>query len=55
RIFENMSRAEASMFTQLCTGHIPLHTYSFHLQAAPSPDCPYCNVPEVVDTFPSSL
>ncbi len=55
RIFENMSRAEASMFTQLCTGHILFHTYSFCSWAAPSPDCPYCNVPETVGTFPSSL
>ncbi len=50
-IFKNMSRAEASMFTQLHTGHIPLNAYLFRSRAAPSPICPHCNVLETVTHF----
>ncbi len=48
---KNMSRAEASMFTQLRTGHVPLNAYLFRSRAALSPNCPHCNVPETVTHF----
>ncbi|PBK97573.1 hypothetical protein ARMGADRAFT_921895, partial [Armillaria gallica] len=51
RSFKNMSRVEASMFTQLCTGHVPLNAYLFCSRASPSPNCPYCNVPELVTHY----
>ncbi|PBK67692.1 hypothetical protein ARMSODRAFT_845923, partial [Armillaria solidipes] len=51
RTFKNMSRAEASMFTQLRTGHVPLNAYLFRSRAALSPNCPHCNVPETVTHF----
>ncbi|SJL14062.1 uncharacterized protein ARMOST_17515 [Armillaria ostoyae] len=51
RTFKNMSRAEASLYTQLRTGHIPLNAYLFRSRAAPSPNCAYCGVPETVIHF----
>ncbi len=49
--FKNMSRVKASMFTQLRIGHVPLNTYLFRSRASPSPNCPYCNVPETVTHY----
>lgn len=50
-IFKNMLRSEVSMFTQLCTSHVPLNAYLFHSHATLSPNCSYCNIPKTVTHY----
>ncbi|SJL18922.1 uncharacterized protein ARMOST_22524 [Armillaria ostoyae] len=49
--FKHMSWSEASMYTQLRTGHIPLNAYLSQTCSAPSPNCLYCGVPETVTHY----
>ena len=42
-LISSLPRRTASIITQLCTGHIPLNNYLFHINRAPSSICPACH------------
>jgi hypothetical protein len=51
RMYEDLSRPQCSVLTQLRTGHIGLNAYLFRFHLAPSPSCTLCNAPESVPHF----
>lgn len=51
RMYEDLSRPQCSVLTQLRTAHIALNAYLYRFHLAPSPDCHLCLVPETVSHF----
>ena len=51
RMYEDLTRPQCSVLTQLRTTHIGLNAYLFRFHLAPSPDCPLCLVPETVPHY----
>ncbi|KAK0477574.1 hypothetical protein IW261DRAFT_1338403, partial [Armillaria novae-zelandiae] len=51
RIYSGLSRSEASILTQLRNSHANLNGHPHHINAADSPDCNACNIPETVSHF----
>ena len=41
-IIDQLRRNQASLLTQMRTGHVPLNTILFRIKRADSPDCPHC-------------
>jgi hypothetical protein len=48
KMYNNLSRPQCSVLTQLRTGHIGLNAYLHRFKIAPSPLCPHCATPESV-------
>jgi ribonuclease HI len=51
KLTNELNRRQASLLTQLRTGHIPLNSHLHRITIAPSPACPHCPVPETVSHF----
>ncbi|KAJ6608069.1 hypothetical protein B0H10DRAFT_1816647, partial [Mycena sp. CBHHK59/15] len=51
RLYDDLSRLQCSILTQLRTTHIGLNAYLYQFHLAPSPDCVLCLVPEMVPHF----
>lgn len=51
RMYDDLSRPQCSILTQLRTGHIGLNAHLHRIHVAPSPNCPHCAVPETVSHF----
>ncbi|KAJ7708264.1 hypothetical protein B0H17DRAFT_917397, partial [Mycena rosella] len=51
RMYNNLTRPQASILTQLRTTHIGLNAYLYRFHLAPSLDCDLCLVPETVSHF----
>ncbi|KAJ7661003.1 hypothetical protein B0H17DRAFT_880638, partial [Mycena rosella] len=51
RMYDDLSRPQCSILTQLRTAHIGLNVFLYRFHLAPSPDCPLCLVPESVPHF----
>ncbi|KAJ7361284.1 hypothetical protein DFH08DRAFT_843669 [Mycena albidolilacea] len=51
KMYKGLSRPQCSVLTQLRTGHIGVNAYLHRFKLAPSPLCPYCDVPESVPHF----
>jgi hypothetical protein len=51
RIYKDLSRQEASILTQLRTGHIGLNAFRYRIGQVDSPNCTHCNVPETVTHY----
>jgi hypothetical protein len=50
-MYDNLSRPQCSILSQLRTGHIGLNAYLHHIQCTPSPSCTLCSTPETVPHF----
>ncbi|KAJ6610965.1 hypothetical protein B0H10DRAFT_1652619, partial [Mycena sp. CBHHK59/15] len=50
-MYDDLSRPQCSMLTQLRTTHIGLNAYLYRFHLAPSPNCTLCLVPETVPHF----
>ncbi|KAJ7679905.1 hypothetical protein B0H17DRAFT_943692 [Mycena rosella] len=50
-MYEDLTRPQCSVLTQLCTAHIGLNVFPFRFRLAPSPNCPLCLVPETVSHY----
>jgi hypothetical protein len=51
RLYDDLSRPQCSVLTQLRTTHFALNSYLYRFHLAPSPDCALCLVPETVPHF----
>lgn len=51
KIYNNLSRPEASILTQLRTSHIGLNAHLFRCKASDTPLCANCGVPETVSHY----
>jgi hypothetical protein len=51
RMYNDLTRPQCSVLTQLRTGHIGLNDFLFRFHLAPSPACALCNTPESVPHF----
>lgn len=51
KIYNNLSRPEASILTQLRTSHIGLNAHLFRVKASVTPLCSICEVPETVSHY----
>ncbi|KAJ7704988.1 hypothetical protein B0H17DRAFT_874423, partial [Mycena rosella] len=51
RMYEDLTRPQCNVFTQLRTSHIGLNAFLYRFHLAPSPDCPLCLVPETMSHF----
>jgi hypothetical protein len=50
-MYNDLTRPQCSVLTQLRTGHIGLNAFLFRFHLAPSPACALCNTPESVPHF----
>ncbi|KAE9391865.1 hypothetical protein BT96DRAFT_754846, partial [Gymnopus androsaceus JB14] len=51
KLYADLSHPEASILTQLQTGHTGLNHHLHQIGAADSPNCAHCNVPETMEHF----
>ncbi|KAJ6537777.1 hypothetical protein B0H19DRAFT_874039, partial [Mycena capillaripes] len=49
--YEDLSRPQCSVLTQLRTSHIGLNAFHYRFHLAPSPECQLCLVPETVPHY----
>ncbi|KLO03722.1 hypothetical protein SCHPADRAFT_805241, partial [Schizopora paradoxa] len=48
-LYNDRSRAECAILTQLRSDHVPLNGYLHRITRVDSPLCSHCNVPETVE------
>ena len=52
KITAKLTRQQASILVQMCTGHVPLQAYLHHFKLAETATCPSCGIkPETVTHF----
>ncbi|KAK6971422.1 hypothetical protein R3P38DRAFT_2587186, partial [Favolaschia claudopus] len=51
KLYKDRSRAETSLITQLCTGHVGLNSPLYRIKVVDSPLCTKCGVPESADHY----
>ena len=52
KIAAKLTRRQASILIQLCTGHVPLQAYLYRFKLAETPTCPSCGIkPETVSHY----
>ena len=52
KISAKLTRQQASVLIQLCTGHVPLQAYLHHFKLSDTPECPTCsNEPKTVTHY----
>ena len=51
KLYNNLPRRQASVISQLRSGHVSLNQFLSRINAVSSPMCPRCSVPEMVEHF----
>ncbi|CDO75194.1 hypothetical protein BN946_scf184794.g1, partial [Trametes cinnabarina] len=51
KLFKDLPRRQASIITQLRSGHVGLHAFLHRIKAVSSPMCPTCQCPETVQHY----
>ena len=51
KLYNNLPRRQASVISQLRSGHVSLNQFLSRINAVSSPMCPSCGVPEPVEHF----